>query len=242
MSGSLRFGVRRFRVARWLLVASLVAGGSIVLMPAASANDFECIGTVGAITVNQIVVPAGKRCRLEGTRVTQNISIRTGSVLVTMGAWVGGNIQGDGAYMLRFLNSDVAGNIQMKHTVGPIIIGDAACRVDPSSGADLQLEENYGNIAICNMTIREDLQLYKNSKRVRVFNTFVGENVQAYENTYFFRISNTHAGEDFQLYDNTGGVWLFDDSAQRNFQCTGNAPAPVSRRNSGDMEGQCVGL
>ena len=62
--------------------------------PAGAALVTHCVGTGGAVTVpNDLLVPAGESCSLEGTRITGNVSVAAGANLVIAGGTVSGEIQ-----------------------------------------------------------------------------------------------------------------------------------------------------
>lgn len=53
-----------------LAVVALTAGAGLATAPAASAGDFECRGTLGAVTVvGSVIVPDDATCTLDGTSV-----------------------------------------------------------------------------------------------------------------------------------------------------------------------------
>ena len=55
-------------------VAAGLLAGLIPALPATAALVTHCIGTGGAVTVpNDLYVPAGESCSLEGTTVTGNV-------------------------------------------------------------------------------------------------------------------------------------------------------------------------
>jgi hypothetical protein len=81
------------------LSAGLLTGGLIAAAPANAALVTYCIGTGGAVTVpNDLLVPAGESCSLEGTTVTGNITVQAGGNLVITGGSLAGtvNVAGNG--------------------------------------------------------------------------------------------------------------------------------------------------
>jgi hypothetical protein len=80
------------------LAAGLVTAG-LAATPASAALVTYCIGTGGAVTVpNDLYVPAGESCSLEGTIVTGNVSVANGGNLVITGGNLAGqvNVAGNG--------------------------------------------------------------------------------------------------------------------------------------------------
>jgi hypothetical protein len=75
------------------LILTVVCGGR----PLVFAEETRCTGTFGAITLDNIVVPDGPTCTLNGTR-EGNVVILTGPTLKANGVRVNGNIQAEGAH------------------------------------------------------------------------------------------------------------------------------------------------
>ncbi|MEV4140503.1 hypothetical protein AB0J72_51105 [Dactylosporangium sp. NPDC049742] len=73
---------------------SLVA---VFATPAAQANAgliTYCVGTGGAVTVpNDLYVPAGESCSLEGTTITGNVQVASGANLVVSGGTISGEVR-----------------------------------------------------------------------------------------------------------------------------------------------------
>jgi hypothetical protein len=247
-----------FKVGR-VLVASLLVALLAVLYGSspASAADTQCNGVkgapevIGAVTVDQVVVPDGGFCVLDGTTVNQNVILGTGSNLRTLNAQVGGNIQGtNGPRVVRILETDVQGNIQVKKATHAVIIGHAGCTVDPYVGGNIQLEENLGGIGICQMTIEEDLQLFKNSGRIRVVDNDVGENLQVTDNNGDrLRVNRNQVGTagsgSLQLNKNlfTHVNRVGSNVVKDTLECFNNDIAPIGKNNTaGSKIGQCAAL
>jgi hypothetical protein len=76
----------------------LVALTLIILSTApASADERVCRGTIGAITVDNLLVPQRARCTLNGTRVQGTIKVSRAATLVANDVLVVGNVQAEGA-------------------------------------------------------------------------------------------------------------------------------------------------
>jgi hypothetical protein len=146
-----------------------------------SRGAVECRGTLGAITVEDVVVPANARCVLQGTTVTNNVSVGTGATLLASGVAVGGNVQADGAanVVLRDLNgrrstvggdvsvqdggratiarTNVENNVQAQQNAGPLLIAEN--RV----GGSMQVDQNTGGVRIVRNRIAQTLQCQANT-------------------------------------------------------------------------------
>ena len=140
------------------VVAVVIALGLLgVAAPTAQADDFNCTGTVGAVTKDNVDVPDNATCTLDGTTVEGNIKVGTNATMIAKGVKVDGNIQAQGAKNLVVNNgSTVGGSIQI---------------------------EQGGSGNVTNVDVDSDIQFFSNSGAVEAKNNTVGGNLQADENT-----------------------------------------------------------
>src|SRR5918995_3311308 len=64
--------------------------------PAAQAEERTCRGTIGATTVDNLKVPQGASCTLNGTRVEGTVKVERNARLTANGIRVKGNVQSEG--------------------------------------------------------------------------------------------------------------------------------------------------
>lgn len=136
-----------------LLTMLLVFVGSVSTV---AADNFECRGKVGPITVDNLVVPDRATCTLTGTKVEGNIIVLTGGRLNADRVSVDGNIQAEGHATVKVTNSTVGGSVQIKQGRDAQVI---ATRIN----GDLQLEQNTGKFRLNRNTIGGNLQANQNS-------------------------------------------------------------------------------
>jgi hypothetical protein len=166
-------------------------GGHAVLR----ADDTVCTGTLGAVTVDNLIVPQNRSCTLNATRVKGSIFVYTGATLSASAVRVVGDIQAEGASAV-YVNprSVIGGNVQIKQ--------GRSARID-------------------NATIDGDLQLEQNSRSLRVTRNNIGGNLQAFQNTGGVFISRNQIAENLQCKENepppTGGGNIAGDKED---QCT----------------------
>ena len=87
MSGRTTATLATFTIA---VTASLLGAAA----PAGAALVTYCVGTGGAVTVpNDLLVPTGESCSLEGTRITGNVTVQAGANLVIAGGTISGQVQ-----------------------------------------------------------------------------------------------------------------------------------------------------
>src|SRR5687767_1319235 len=86
-------GTRALFAAAVAIVASLMA-----IFPALTlAEERTCRGTIGARSLDNVRVPDGATCTLEGTRVQGTVQVETGAVLRAFDVRVIGNVLGEGS-------------------------------------------------------------------------------------------------------------------------------------------------
>ena len=165
------------QVRAMFIVAGVTGLASLSGMSIALADDTVCIGRLGAITVDNVVVPDGKRCTLRGTRVEGNVFVYTNATLNASRVRVDGNIQAEGAAAV-YVNpgSVVGGNIQIKQ-------GGAARIKEVRIDGDLQFEENNRALRAIDNQIGGNLQAWKNTGGLTIAYNVIAENLQCKENT-----------------------------------------------------------
>ncbi|BAQ63603.1 hypothetical protein [Geminocystis sp. NIES-3709] len=136
---------------------TLVAiASNLSFMNIAKAEEISCQGTLGAITVDNVKVPQGKTCTLNGTTVKGNIVVNNRATLKANGAKVNGNIQAEGATAVNVnSNTTVGGSIQIKQ-------GGSASIVSNKIQGDVQLESNSGKLTVSKNNIGGNLQCKEN--------------------------------------------------------------------------------
>src|ERR671919_2086210 len=96
------------------LIAAIVA--SIVVVPGAPAFAEErvCRGTIGARTVDNLRVPQGATCTLNGTYVKGTIKVQRAATLKAYGIRVIGNVQAENARnVVVRARSRIGGSVQI---------------------------------------------------------------------------------------------------------------------------------
>jgi hypothetical protein len=144
---------------------ALAAGLTVAVVQPAQADERRCTGTIYAASIDgDVVVPAGRTCRLIGTRVDGNVKAYRGSTLVIKGARIGGNVQADNHRTVRVLARWV--DNQPRRT-----------RV----GGSIQLKQGGGG-EIRRAVVNGDIQLFSNDGRFTVRRNYVGGNLQCKSN------------------------------------------------------------
>jgi hypothetical protein len=136
-----------------------------------------CRGTLGPETVENVNVPAGATCTLDGTVVQGNVFVRIDARLFSLGATVGGNIQAENAERVEVLSgTSVGGNVQANQ-------GGASTVVDSDVDGDVQLEQNRGPQVVEDTRVGGNMQVNQNSGGVFLNDNVVEENLQCQANS-----------------------------------------------------------
>ena len=78
-----------------VFAAVLMLGMLFAAAPSAMADEYRCRGSVGARTLDNVVVPSGATCSLSGTTVKGNINVQldSGRAFTIQASKIGGSIQ-----------------------------------------------------------------------------------------------------------------------------------------------------
>lgn len=160
--------------------SSLLSLLAIVLLaaPAAVQADTTCINqSLGAITVENLIVPDNRRCTLTNTIVQGNINVGTLANLTANTVRVEGSIQAEGAKkVIVRTNSHVNGDIQLK-------AGQTASVLSTTIGGTLLFDSNTRAVRANLNTISGDLQAFQNTGGVTITRNTMNGNLQCKENT-----------------------------------------------------------
>src|SRR5688500_17602820 len=86
-------------------VALVLAAGAGLVACQPAADPEACRGTIGAVTVEDVTVPSGATCTLQGTRVQGNVTIARDGTLRATGTIVGSNLQSQGHRLVTIRES-----------------------------------------------------------------------------------------------------------------------------------------
>jgi len=169
------------------LAAILTASSVLLIGQEARAEDTECRGTLGAVTVvGNLIVPDDATCTLNGTRVEGAITVKSRATFTSNGAIVTGGFQGESPTQVAINPGSSFGN--------NVSIRKAANLTTPSAqtvsiqgaqiGGDLQLEGNNGSVDVSGNTIRGSVQASKNNgSGIAIASNNIGNGLQCQENT-----------------------------------------------------------
>jgi hypothetical protein len=159
-------------------IAILVGAVLLALAPAqvAHAEETVCRGFIGAESHDNVRVPQGATCTMEGTFVQGTIKVETNATLRASDVHVIGNVQAEGARSVGVTRgSFVGGSIQVVQG------GSAQVRASEING-DILFDENTAGVAARGNEIGGDLQAFQNTDGVVIARNRIDGNLQCKEN------------------------------------------------------------
>lgn len=142
------------------LLAAVATGAllSATLLTAtpAYADEPTCRGSLGAVTVDNLRVPSGATCFLNGTRVKGTITVQSTATLRAYRVGVVGNVQAEGHTRVNLQESTVGGSVQLKQGRAADIRGNRVT-------GDVQLFTNRATQIVQSNNINGNLQGKENS-------------------------------------------------------------------------------
>lgn len=145
-----------FRTMTTVTAGLGVVAASLLGAAPAQAEERSCRGTIGAVTVDNLRVPQGATCTLDGTVVKGTITVQSQATLRAVQVRVVGNVQSENARRVVVRGSSVGGSIQ--HVQG----GSASVNNNRVTG-DVQMFSNSGEIVISRNRINGNLQCKANT-------------------------------------------------------------------------------
>jgi hypothetical protein len=163
-------------IKRAAILGGAALAASLAIPAVAVADERVCTGAIGPETVDNVRVPEGAACTLDGTVVQGTVKVERAATLQANAVTVIGNVQGEGAANVVLRGSQVGGSVQVKQggaaeTSGSRVTGDiqydqqtGALRVvDNIVGGSVQVVANEGGITILTNTIDGNLQCKENA-------------------------------------------------------------------------------
>ena len=160
---------------------ALILGLAALLMAASAAQAEErvCRGTIGGTTVDNLRVPQGASCTLNGTRVEGTVKVERNANLVANGIRVKGNVQSEEFRNVTLRQgSRVVGSVQLENGLE----GGAGRVLNSTVNGDLQFFSNEARMVARGSTILANLQANQNTGGLVIENNRIAENLQCQAN------------------------------------------------------------
>jgi hypothetical protein len=160
------------------LIASIVVAVTLLATasPIAFAEERQCQGALGAVSVDNLRVPQNATCTLIGTRVQGTIIVERNATLYASNVEVAGNIQAENAARVEVLpGSVVGGSIQIVQSGVALI---ALARIN----GDLFFDTNGRVLIATQNRIGGNLQAFQNTGGLLITDNTIDGNLQCKEN------------------------------------------------------------
>ena len=154
------------------------AAAAVAALPAsAQAEERTCRGTIGARTVDNLRVPQGATCNLNGTVVKGTVKVERSATLVADGVRVVGNVQAENASKVVVRGSSrVGGSVQVKQ-------GGAATVKSSRIIGDIQYDANRRYLKANGNQVGGSIQVVGNTGGAEIFRNVINGNLQCKENS-----------------------------------------------------------
>jgi hypothetical protein len=150
--------------------------GWAVLPAAANAEETDCVGAIGPATVDNLRVPEGATCDLNGTIVKGTIKVETDATLRARSVRVVGNVQAENAARVMLESAEIGGSVQVKQ-------GGGAEVTESRITGDIQLDGNEGAAQrVADNAVNGSVQVMKNLGGVEISANIIDGNLQCKEN------------------------------------------------------------
>jgi hypothetical protein len=169
-----------------LIMTVVLAASILVTAGPAHADDRRCSGTVGARSIDgNVIVPSGRTCRLNGTRVDENVFVRANARLIARGVRVGGNVQAENHQLVKVIRRKVAGGFVRSRVGADIQLTSGRFSEIRRAiiGGNLQSKQNNRQQYAVGNRIDADLQAFSNQNGYRVHRNVIDGNLQCKSNS-----------------------------------------------------------
>ena len=156
--------------------AMLAVSGSLAVPAVAAAEERRCTGAIGPETVDNLLVPEGAACTLDGTFVQGTVKVERAATLTATAVNVIGNVQGEGAANVVVRGSQVGGSVQVKQ-------GGAAETSGSQVTGDIQYDQQTGALRVADNVVGGSVQPVANSGGIVIATNTIDGNLQCKENT-----------------------------------------------------------
>lgn len=168
------------------LVITLVLAAILVTAGPAHADDRRCSGTIGARSIDgNVIVPRGQTCRLNGTRVDDNVFVRANARLFARGVRIGGNIQAEDHQLVNVLRRKVDGRFVRSHVGSDVQLTSGRFSEIRHAviGGNLQSKQNNRQQYAVANRIDGDLQAFSNRGGYHIDRNVIHGNLQCKSNS-----------------------------------------------------------
>jgi hypothetical protein len=158
----------------------ITLGTAVVALMLASATveaaERVCRSAIGAVAVDDVRVPRGATCTLNGTLVRGSVKVETNATLVANSVVVIDDIQADGASNVSVLaDSRIGGSVAVKR-------GGGASVEDSRVGNNVQYDRNKAAVSLLRSHVDGNVDARRNTGGVSIANNTIAGNLQCADN------------------------------------------------------------
>jgi hypothetical protein len=168
-----------------VLIIIVVLAAILVTAGPAHADDRRCSGTIGARSIDgNVIVPRGQTCRLNGTRVDDNVFVRANARLFARGVRIGGNIQAENHQLVEVLRRKIDGRFVRSRVGSDIQLTSGRFSEIRRAviGGNLQSKQNNRQQYAVANRIDGDLQAFSNRGGYHIHGNVIDGNLQCKSN------------------------------------------------------------
>src|SRR5574338_517996 len=157
----------------WVAVAALG-----IAAPPVRADGDICMGYFRQASADNLQVPAGATCWLDGTEVRGNLWVEADATLEARGARIAGNVGADRAATVNIAaGSVVAGNIDIRRS-------GSASVIESRVNGNIHFADNFGDLEVSRNEVRGNLQIIANRGELRISRNRIAGNLQCEGNRF----------------------------------------------------------
>ncbi len=159
------------------VLVALTFTGVLAVAPPAAAEERTCRGTLGAVAVDNLRVPQGASCTLNGTRVQGTITVERDATLRASGVRVIGNVQAENHKFVSLSGSSTMGGSVQLDQGGRFVIANNEIE------GSIQVVSNRGESSLRRNAVNQDIQVFGHRGGIAIVNNRVDGNLQCKENS-----------------------------------------------------------
>ena len=240
--------------------AALAAiAAALLWAPTAGASTTPCSGVLGPVLVDNVVVPGGASCQLEGTQVSGNVVVeargavraeintairgdvvgRRNAILSISRTAIGGNVGCSGCRRVNIFETEVGGSVRLQSAAEAVFV-----TASPIVG-DLEIVAGAAGGEITRGVVFGNLLFSRNRGPLMMVRQFVGGDMRIVENVspVGFTLLENLIGKSLAFNRNTGPSAINANSIGETLACFENDPAPTGSGNvAAELTGQCEAL
>ncbi len=161
-------------MAMVLTLGAVLAGATV-----ASAGDYECRGTLGAVTiVGNLLVPDDAACTLDGTNVQGTIVVKSRATLRATGVTATGGVQSQGPRDVIVRDSTLGNSVSVSKSEPGGIVEFTNTQIT----GDMQFEDNRGAVSLSGNEISGSIQANKNVGGLEITDNRIDNGLQCQDN------------------------------------------------------------